>query len=117
MMPESSSGLSRDAGADQTASCKETTMNTSKHLSVIAGANHGNESQSTPRLPRDVVMAVIVSAVLLAGIGAGAAFSPDSGTHAVATQAVASQPSQEFVYFPSQYVNQGTEIPEPTPTF
>ena len=92
-------------------------MNTSKHLSVIAGVNHGTASQSPPRLPRDVGMARIFVVILVAGIGAGAAFSPDSGTPAAGAQPVASQPSQEFVYFPSQYFNQGTEIPEPTPTF
>jgi hypothetical protein len=90
-------------------------MNTSKHLTVIPGASENRKAG--PSLSRDAVVAMIVVTALLMGIGAGAAFQPQPGTPAAEPQSVASQPSGEFVYFPSQYVNQGTEIPEPVPTF
>lgn len=90
-------------------------MTTSKRLTVIPGA--GANGKAGPSLSRDVVLGIIVVGILLMGIGAGAAFQPQPHTPAAEPQTVPSQPSAEFVYFPSQYVNQGTEIPEPIPTF
>lgn len=94
---------------------KEAIMNTSKHLSVIRAATDADTSCPPSGLPRDIALAVIVVAILLTGVGAGA-FAPESGAPVAEPQASASQP-QEFVYFPSEYVNQATEISEPAPTF
>jgi hypothetical protein len=96
---------------------KEAIMNTSKHLSVIPAITDGDASRAPSGLPLDIALGAIVVAILLTGVAAGGAFAPDWGAPVAEPQASAAQPSQEFVYFPSQYVNQGTEIPEPTPTF
>lgn len=94
-------------------------MNTSKHLSVIHAAPDGSPTRAPSGLSRDIVLAVIFVVILLTGVAAGGALAPEPGAPAAEPQASAAQPSasEAFVYFPSQYVNQGAEIPEPVPTF
>ncbi len=92
-------------------------MNTSKHLSVIPAATDGDAPRAPSGLPLDIALGAIVVAILLTVVAAGGAFAPDWGAPVAEPQASAAQPSQEFVYFPSQYVNQGTEIAESTATF
>jgi hypothetical protein len=92
-------------------------MNTSKHLSVIPAATDGDASRAPSALPRDIALAAIFVAILLMGVAAGGAFAPEWGAPVAEPQASAAQPSQKFVYFPSQYANQGTEIAEPASTF
>lgn len=59
--------------------------------------------------------AVIVAAVLLgAAVGRALPTKPETGA-AAQSAAPASEPTEPFVYFPSQYVNQGTEIGEHIP--
>jgi hypothetical protein len=92
-------------------------MNMSKHLSVIPAGTDGDASRASSGLPLDIALAAIFVAILLMGVAAGGAFAPEWGAPVAEPQASAAQPSQEFVYFPSQYVNQGTEIPGPSATF
>ena len=94
-------------------------MGNRRHLNVIPGTTVSDEPRPAPRLPRDIVLAVIVVAILLAGVGAGGAFppqpdavEPQPGTTAAGQQNIVLQPSSEFVYFPDQHVNQGKEVPE-----
>ena len=92
-------------------------MYTSKHLSVIPAATDGDASRASSGLPLDIALTGIVVAIFLTGVGAGSAFAPETGAPVAELQASAPQRSQEFVYFPSQYENQATEISEPIPTF
>ena len=96
---------------------KEAIMNTSNHLSVIPAATDGDASRAPSGLPLDIAFGAIVVAILLTVVAAGGAFAPEWGAPVAEQQASAAQPSQEFVYFPSQYVNQGTEIPDASSTF
>jgi len=68
-------------------------------------------------LRRDIALAVTVAALLLMGMAIGGTFAPQPEPIVAAQSAPAAEPTQEFVYFPSQYVNQGVEIPEQIPTF
>jgi hypothetical protein len=68
-----------------------------------------------PRLRRDGVLAFLVVTILFSG-ALGGAPSPLSAA-AVTGMTEPVVPSQETIYFPSQYVNQGREIPDPAPTF
>ena len=90
-----------------------------QRLSVIPGSSDG-EAGTAPAssVRRDVALAMVVVTLLLMGLAVGGTIAPQPEP-AVATQsrAAAAPPSQEFVYFPSQYVNQGVETPEPIPTF
>ncbi len=84
-----------------------------QHLSVIAGAPGGESSQQAHAPRRDVAIAVIVAAVLLLGAAIGGAFSTRSEVDAAAhSVSPAPEPTEGFVYFPSQYVNQATEVEE-----
>ena len=74
------------------------------------------ESAARPTSPkRDVALTLVVAAILFAG-AFGSVLPPQTAT-AVVSEIEAAKPSSETVYFPSQYVNQGREIHEPTPTF
>lgn len=68
-------------------------------------------------LRRDIALAVIVVTLLLMGVAVGGTFAPRPEPVVAAESGAAAEPAQDFVYFPSQYVNQGVEIAEPTPTF
>ena len=100
-------------------------MKTSKQrFSVIAGANDGCASDIPFILRRDVALALIVVAVLLLGAAVetlspqpGAALTPPGGIAMAKAESESSQPSEDFVYFPSQYVNQGIEILDPISQF
>ena len=77
----------------------------------------GNASESSSTLRRDVALALVVAAIVLWGTAAGT-FSPQPAPEmTLRTEDSAAQLAHEFVYFPSQYVNQGTEVPEPVATF
>ena len=91
-------------------------MNTSKHLTMIPAASDSETPRASSGLGREIGVTAAVVAILLAG-ALGGMFAPQSGTPVAEAQASAPQPSQEFVYFPSQFVNQGTEMPETAPTF
>jgi hypothetical protein len=60
-------------------------------------------------------LAGTVLAVFVLVVAAGRSFGPESGVRV--TGVSAPQPSQEFVYFPSQYVHEATKTPEDTSTF
>ena len=90
-----------------------------QRLSTVSGRPDGEAGDGPARPPRrEIAAAIIVVALLLTGVAVGAARAPRP-EQAVAAQSAgdAAQPPQEFIYFPSQYVNQGAEIPEPIPTF
>ena len=93
-------------------------MQTSKqHLSVISGATDDGISDTPFVLRRDIALALIVVAILLLGAAVDT-FSPQSGAVSAGQVEMASpQPSGDFVYFPSQFVNQGVEISEPIAQF
>ena len=76
-----------------------------------------NSAPARPQssLRRDLAVALLVAAGLVAGALGGGVLR--EAPTAVAATSAAVEPSQETVYFPSQYVNQGKEIPEPAPTF
>ena len=87
-------------------------MNTgNSHLNLV------NTDPARPRstLRRDLAVALVVVAVLVVGALGGGLFR-ETPT-AVAAAPAAAEPSQETAYFPSQYVNQGKEVSDPTPTF
>ena len=86
-------------------------------LSVIPGADHYSPDDALSGRPRAIAIAAILVAIFLTGVAAGRSFGPESGVPTTDSQASAPQPAQEFVYFPSQYVNQGKEIPEAASTF
>ena len=88
-----------------------------QHLSVISGAADDGISNTPFVLRRDVALALIVVAILLLGAAVGT-FSPQTGVVPAGQVETASpQPSNDFVYFPSQFVNQGTEMPDPIAQF
>jgi hypothetical protein len=62
-------------------------------------------------------LAGTVLAVFVLVVAAGRSFVPESGVPVTGPQVSAPQPSEEFVYFPSQYVNEATKTPEDTSTF
>jgi len=69
-------------------------------------------------LRRDIALALIVVALLMTGVALGGMFAPHAApAFAAPSGAQESKSTEKFVYFPSQYVNQGVDIPEPTPTF
>jgi hypothetical protein len=120
MRSESSTGLSPRSRGGTIWPSKEAIMSTrNQQLSVIPGPSDGEAgTASAPSARRDVALAMAVVTLLLMGVAVGGTLAPQAEP-AIATQsgAAAAQPSQEFVYYPSQYVNQGLEIPEPIPTF
>lgn len=69
-----------------------------------------------PMARRDVALAIVIVALLLAGVALGALRAAQAPAVAAAIENEA-QEAGEFVYFPSQYVNQGVEVPEDVPTF
>ena len=85
-----------------------------QHLSVIAGAPGGESSQQAHAPRRDVAIAVIVAAVLLLGGAFSTRSEVDAAAHSVSP---APEPTEGFVYFPSQYVNQATEVEEHVQAF
>lgn len=98
-------------------------MSTSRHRDVTPGATDSEASHYLFAVWRDIALASVVVAILFMGIESGA-FSPQSSAE-LQIPAVqpyqelnpAVQPRPEFVYFPSQYVNQRIEIREHIPTF
>jgi len=94
-------------------------MTTSRpHLSSIPGAPDVGTSDPSSALRRDVALAFVVAALLALGVALGGTISAkQEPLLAQQTEIPAAQPSQEFVYFPSQYVNQGVETSEVIPTF
>ena len=91
-------------------------MNTSQHPSVVPPATDSDAPRARSGFPRDLLLTVVIVALLLA-VALGGSVAPHPGAPVAEAQASAPQPTQEFVYFPSQYVNQGTEMPEPTSAF
>ena len=81
------------------------------HLKVV----EGNAANPRSPLARDLVFALVLAAVLFVGTG-GSALSAQTPT-AVTAEIEVARPPRETVYFPSQYVNPGREIPEPAPAF
>jgi len=90
-------------------------MSTRRHLNVIPSVTDGDQPRATPRLPRDIVLAVIVVVILFAGVGVGGAFSPQPESQGSLLSVI--QPSSDFVYFPGQYVNEAKEPSPDIPTF
>jgi hypothetical protein len=63
--------------------------------------------------PRRVVSMAVIVAALLLGAAVGRVLPTTAATGATAQSAApASQATEPFVYFPSQYVNQATEVEE-----
>jgi len=92
-------------------------MHTSKHLSVISGAPGGANPETPFSLRRDVALALVVVAILLLGAAVDT-LSPEQGVVPSGQVEMAARPgAADFVYFPSQYVNQGVEISDSVPQF
>jgi lysozyme family protein len=89
----------------------EAIINTGKAQSK---AINGDAEAQQSTLAHDLAFASVVAVILGVGI-LGGAVSPEAT--ALTAEVEAARPSRETVYFPSQYVNQGREIPEPAPTF
>jgi len=87
-------------------------MNTgNSNLNVV----NTDSARARSTLRRDLAVALVVVAVLVVGALGGGLFR-ETPT-AVAAAPAAATPAQETIYFPSQYVNQGTEISETPATF
>ena len=84
-----------------------------QHLSIIPSAVDGNVPFQSPARGRGIGVAAVAVVIVLLGAAVGGSLSPKSGTDAPAQHvALAPEPTQEFVYFPAQYVNQATEVEE-----
>ena len=83
-----------------------------QRLSVISDAADGAHSVPPSGMRRDVALAVIFIAILLLGMVVGSVSTQPGAAAAGHVEIVSPQPSNDFVYFPSQFVNQGTEMPE-----
>ena len=86
-------------------------------LSVIPAADHDHTTHAPFGRSREIVIAAILVATFLTGVAAGRSLGPESGVPMTESQVSVPQPSQEFVYFPSQYGNQATATSEDTSTF
>ena len=86
-------------------------------LSVIPAADHDSAAGAPSGSLSAFAIAAILVAIFLTGVAAGRSFGPESSEPTTVAQVSAPLPAQEFVYFPSQYVNQGTGIPEDVSTF
>jgi hypothetical protein len=88
-----------------------------QHLNIVPGTTE-QSAIFQPQVGRgDITMAVIAMAliavaILLLGAAAGGMVSDTPGMETAQRAAPAPQSSGDFVYFPSQYVNQATEIEE-----
>ena len=88
-------------------------MNTRIHkLHAVPGPGAQSSAPEPVVSRRDVSVAVIVVAVLLGDAALGGLVSSRSGSDVTQKTATAPEPPVEFVYFPSQYVNQATEPEE-----
>jgi hypothetical protein len=99
----------RSAGADRSGVFKEATMR-NEHLHLISQEDQHSVQADVPR--RVAVLALIIAAVVLLGAAAGGMFPSRAGGEASSGETAMAEPAHEFVYFPSQYVNQATEIEE-----
>lgn len=90
-----------------------------QRLSAVPGRPAAGASDGPARSSRrEIAAAMVVVTLLLMGVAVGAARAPrPEPAIAGPSAADAAQPSQEFIYFPAQYVNQGVEIAVETPTF
>lgn len=90
-----------------------------RHLKVVP-ETADDAGPTTSSTSRDTVLASVVLGILFLGIASGAV-APDSNAELRTPDAQASTPAdrlqQDFIYFPSQYVNQGTTIEVEIPTF
>jgi len=90
----------------------------SKQRSFLSGfTGNSNVISLIPsrKVSHRVVALVIVIAVL--SLAAASGTRPDAGSSQNSTAPENPNASTEFVYFPGQYVNQGTELSEPVATF
>ena len=91
------------------------------HLKIVQGATDSGVSRSSSAGWRDIALALLVTVILFVGI-LGGALAPQSSAD---LQIPGVEPYQEwapteqedFVHFPSLYVNQGMGIEEHIPTF
>jgi hypothetical protein len=77
----------------------------------------GNRFGNTVKRSAIWMVAGTFLALFVLVVVAGRSFGPESGIPVTGPEVSAPQPSQEFVYFPSQYVNQAMKPPEDTSTF
>lgn len=81
------------------------------HSNVVKG----NAAKPQSALAHDIAFAFVVAVILLVGIGDGALSL--HAASAVTSEVEPARPPRETVYFPSQYVNHGRDIPDQPPTF
>jgi len=85
-----------------------------RYFSIISGAPDGGSSDRVhaPRRHRAIVVTVVAAALLLGATVSGTLSTKASVDAAVHGASAAPEPIEISVYFPSQYVNQATEVEE-----